>query len=191
MPLSALQSRQLNESVGEAAVGAARYAQDHFDGERIYGFCLYHGQLAYLGATAFTEVGLAQVQAKYRARGYGTVDLRWSPCDSPRHFFAESLFDAVNTHLLALEGDDAVTPDERCAAVELCALQALVRVRREVFVAPEVVLTLMEGDESGAQRFAYAERLNVLDALRRFREELGPHGHWEHLELYRSRVPTF
>jgi hypothetical protein len=191
MPLTTSQSRQLKDSIGEAAVAAARYAQDHFGGERIYGFCLYHGQFLYLGATAFTEVGLAQVEAAYRARGSGTSDLRWSPCDSPRHFFAESLFDAVNEHFSALERDDAVSLDERCASVELSALQALVRVRQEVFVTPDVVLTLMEGDQSGSQRYAYAERLNAPEALRRFHEELGPHGGWEHLEFYRSQVPAF
>lgn len=191
MPLTNSQLQRLNDSVGEAAIAAAKFACDQFGAERIYGFCLYHGHFAYLGATAFTEAGLAQVEADYRASGSDASDLRWSSCDSPRHFFATSQFEAINEQLSLLERDNADNIDAYFVVVELASLRALARVRREIFVTSDVVLTLMEGDQSCSQRFAYAERLNTADALVRFREELGPYGGWEHLDFDRSQVPVF
>jgi hypothetical protein len=144
--------------------------------EGIYGCWLFHTQfLSVAGLTIFTE-------ATTRPGS------RWSPCDSQHHLFRPDEFRHTDHLFLALEhrrGGETVA-----SKVECICLRVLRRLREASLLAPRVLLTLAEGDQSCEQRYAYAELFSAPEALEAFRTDVQPLN-GQHVELWRSRIPSF
>lgn len=92
--------------VEAALANAARtaFAALRATGDTFYGFALYtSGELSYVTATGFSEEGLAEVVASYRAKPRHAktpvatlrAQLRWSPDDSPHHDTEADAFEDV------------------------------------------------------------------------------------------------
>lgn len=178
---------RLDRVFRETALRVARHAASGFEGEGIYGCWIFHTQLLSGGVCLFTEAGLDQVAESYRERGrsFPRTDLRWNPCASPHQLcFSEELAEADE---LFLALDRHRRPQAINAEIERIFLRALQDLRREEVFSTGVVLTLPEGDQSDAERYAYAEPFCNATALQKFRAELLAFED-DSLQLYRRRI---
>ncbi len=190
-PVEELLTR-LKPALLEALTTAAETAQAELQGEGIYGFALFHGQLLYAHATVFTEAALDEKVRDYQQRGHATSceGLRWSPCDSPHHMYADEAFGEVEEIFMDL---DQHPQGEFSTGIEQTFLWCLQQLRAASILSPDVTLLLMEGDQSGESMIAYAELFNSPEAVSRFRSELSKWGsiNEAHLEHWRSVMPSF
>lgn len=152
---------------------------------------MFHGQfLSVSGLTLFTEHGLERTLARYQSlsAGESAGSLRWSPCDSPHHLFGQHYFSESDHLFMALEQH---RPDDRITLeVERICLRVVRELNAARIFPSDVVLTLAEGDQGWAERYAYAERFLEQRTLERFRDEI-PELNESHLDHWRSRIPDF
>jgi hypothetical protein len=192
-----------------ATVRVAKRATSEFASGDVYGFALFtSGDFQYVTVCVFTQPGLRAVTQKYFDKNHyfrewdgnferGMRELRWSPCDSPGHLFAEDEFERAGVLLDELWAEIFKLPDtdeddgpfeKLCGSIEVCMLRALEELRRTKILPETVVLCLMMGDQSDEQRLAYAERLNAPGVAEQFRGELGELDN-ERLKRWRERLP--
>src|SRR6478752_1545519 len=161
----------IEQALTDTVLRVASSAAGTLDKERIYGCWLFHTHFQFVdGLTIFTE-------ATSRA------GFRWSLYDTPHHLYLRDEFDHTDHLLLALEqrgGGEAIA-----SAVECVCLRVLRRLRDASVFGPHVLLTLAEGDQGYAQRYAYAGLFSGLEALEGFRADVEPLN-WQHLEHWRS-----
>jgi hypothetical protein len=179
-----------------AARAAFTRAREQHPDESFYCFALYTDAFAaYILPTASSEQGLERVARRYAEEFGGAVaeradDLRWSPADSPHHMLGEEEFEGV-LDLLASRGDpwqceddaedddaedDAAEDAEVDARFEAC-FRALAIMDQEGFFGrgaerDQVVVTVLQGDQSDRSRLANARRLNPPAAVARLERDL-------------------
>jgi len=197
--------RELSRAVTESV----QHIVDYYGDEGIYGFALHScGDYVYVTDTVFTELGLQQVAERYFAKEYyretyGSVgevakQLRWSPGDAPAHSEREEIF-KIPTEMMGwqwgrIDGlqDDHVSPAspslQLCNSFECIMLEVLGELRSSNLLPNEVFIGFMMGDQSIAERVAYAELFNSLEVAQRFVDEQCYPVEPEGLELCRSRI---
>jgi len=205
---------ELDDTLKQATLRVVEKALSQLNPDEVYGFALYtSGDFQYLTDSLFTESGLNTVTHKYFDKydwfreQTGTYEegkrrLRWSPCDSPQHLFAEEEFNRPAELLAALWRpiEDIPDPytesnpyerlcDSLCRAIEICMLRSLVHLRQSAILTDSTVLCLMMGDQSNEMRLAYAEILNTPATVALFRQQLQEIDEAE-LDVCRSQIPT-
>jgi len=148
-------------------VWAAQTATD------VYGVALFTSPSAeFIRVTVFSEAGLDEVAAAYASSGSAATrdDLRWSPADSRLHCLGDEAFAPVDA-LIAEEWAGWDHVDARYAACEA----ALRQVDGEGLFGPgraDLVLLVMQGDQSDRARLESARRLNPPQVAARLRGQL-------------------
>ncbi|GGV16150.1 hypothetical protein GCM10010182_41150 [Actinomadura cremea] len=177
---------ELAARLADAARAAFTQARDAHPGERFYCYGLFTGALMeYVLPTCSSEQGLRAVARVYagefgRTVGEQAGELRWSPADSPHHMLGEHHFGAV-AELLESRGDvgamaSAAAAAEAEARLEAC-FRALARLDDEGFFGrgddrAQVIVTVLQGDQSDRSRLENARRLNPPAAVERLARDL-------------------
>ena len=162
--------------------------------EDIYSLALYSSGDAwgYLFPTVSTQKGLNEVSAEYKAKEYyqsktiGELkrDLKWSPCDSPRHVLYDSSLPRSEGILSkveeAMEEYYDTDQEDKCDKLNNELTQTCLDVLRQldvegIFDALErssFVLSLLNGDQSDEERIERAKYLNPESVYRKYVTEI-------------------
>ena len=184
----ALDLAQLHATLKDATRQAFADLRRQHPQERLYAFALYTNDVGqYIVPSANTEEGLAR-HAAQAARRDGIADelhrasLRWSPCDWAYHADASLVPFFAGVERLLSDGPDPYDlDDEACAqqvggVFETC-LTVLAELDAEgVFgrgqARAALVINLLMGDQSDAERLERARRLNPPATYAHFAQEL-------------------
>ncbi len=161
--------------------GWQSFRSEHPD-ETVYGVGVYSCPMAtYVGMTLFSEEGLTEAAASY-AGPDGELDeqrkqLRWSPCDSPHHMWAEACFDGAQAVLDAAPnpygpGADSASHVQSAFAAFVQALRELDREGLFGDGLGRPLLSIWCGDQSDADRIDFARQLNDATLVSRFEDEI-------------------
>jgi WD40 repeat protein len=164
-----------------AARAAFTQARELHPDESFYCYALYSDAFAaYILPTCCSEEGLRRVASRYAEEFGGTVaekaeDLRWNPPDWPHHMLGEEHFAEV-LGLLESRGDPWQRDDDGLdaeidARFEAC-FRALTLLDAEGFFGQgaerdQVIVTVLQGDQSDRNRLENARRLNPPAAVTR------------------------
>lgn len=189
----------LHKELMAATLRAAHRVAKECADEGLYCFALYHsGEYRDAFTSVSTRTGLAQVAERYLTRepfARAWVDLpttmqqlKWSPCDSPRHLVHHDEFKAANELLDALwedvdaneDLDDEDFDDEDmdddynrlCRFVHGAFIDALQEVRAAGIFNGQVTLNVLTGDQGNDERLETAALLNDAPAVQRLRDDL-------------------
>ncbi|MCP3875098.1 MAG: DUF4303 domain-containing protein [Desulfobacteraceae bacterium] len=162
--------------------------------ENIYSLALYNSgdNWGYLFPTVATKKGLSEVAAEYQKDEYYQnqsmdeleADLKWSPCDSPRHVNYESTL--KESEKLLQQAEDMMEEywdnhqEDKCdelhqQLVQTC-LDVLKRLDSEgIFQAIDrtsFVLNVLNGDQSDEERLERAKLLNPEQVFKQYELEI-------------------
>ncbi|MCP3927396.1 MAG: DUF4303 domain-containing protein [Desulfobacterales bacterium] len=158
--------------------------------DNFYSFGFYTtGEYNYAATTASSYEGLEQVLNEY---GYGdkpkdSIEIKWSPVDSPLHSDSECcgiikevnelLNEALNESDRIYENEGLEGLEEFNAQIENAFLNALKRLdAKGVFGKDElrkkVVVNLLKGDQSYEERLEFAKKLNPPEAVEIFTKDM-------------------
>ncbi|MFG2087540.1 MULTISPECIES: DUF4303 domain-containing protein [unclassified Spirillospora] len=183
---------ELVARVADAARAAFTEAREKHPDDSFYCFALFTDAFAaYVLPTCMSEGGLAQVARHYAEESGRPLDeeaasLRWAPVDSPHHMLGEEHFDGV-LELLQSRGDpwqlvdkderdDEEFDDEVNLRFEAC-FRALALLDDEGLfgsgtVREQVVVNVLQGDQSDRSILGNARRLNPPAAAERLARDL-------------------
>jgi hypothetical protein len=165
--------------------------------ENIYSIALYTDgdQWRYIFPTVSTYAGLSEAAAKYKKMEYYAhcsireleKDLKWSPCDSPRHSdYASTLPGTANLidpvciimqELYDEKNDDWKKSEELHSTLVEATLEVLDTLDKQGCFAKEIaresiIVNLLNGDQSNEERLARAKRLNPARVYQSYLEEI-------------------
>ena len=166
-----------------------RVKADHPD-HSFYQFGLYTTHMyEYLLPTCSSHEGLTEVIDKHkeseRIRTDYSIDeitalLKWSPCDSPLHLYADDEFISIQDDMeLIFEtieelSDDLEMEEQFIDQVEQCLIDSLIELdKRGVFGNEEerksIVVNILIGDQAMRDRLFTGSKLNSIEQLDAFR----------------------
>ena len=167
---------------------------EKFGNEEIYSMCLFNSgdSWNYILPSFATKAGLRQVASKYKESEYYQEksietlerDLKWNPCDSPRHEMYVNALSKSEGYLRKVVlimneyWDDGREREywrihEKLVSICINCLQKLenddvfIKLKRQSFV-----LNLLNGDQTEEERLERAEQLNPIDVFLQYKIEL-------------------
>lgn len=187
--------KKLEEELYRQGLAGFRRIREAHPKDTFYSFAFYtNGEFNYIELTASTFEGLDAVAKQYKMEPpYEEMsiedlklDLKWSPCDSPLHGADENVLTALDPLMQEVAAeldrrfdlkDNGKSFDEFVAQVRNCFANGIKKIDAEgIFGRGEerkkVMVNLLMGDQSDEDRIEFAERVNPLESINMFKEDL-------------------